>query len=82
MESRAKFAVKVVEKRMLKSDKTLIFSLELEVKIHTSIKSMFVPQLEQTFEDKNHHFLFMQLCQYSDLQQMLNTRVTFHEVET
>ncbi len=62
MESRAKFAVKVVEKRVLKPDKKLLQNLQQEIQIHSSIKNQFVAQFDKTFEDTKHHYLFMQLC--------------------
>lgn len=80
LDSKAEYAVKVVEKASLKKSRAKQ-KLMSEIKIHSSLNDEGVVKFQKYFEDKDNVYIMLELCPNSSLNEILKRRKRFSEVE-
>jgi len=80
MASGVKYAAKVVQKASL-TKKGIQRKLESEIAIHERLKSRYIVPFEKKFEDADHVYIILGLCENNSLMEMMRTRKRLTEPE-
>jgi serine/threonine protein kinase len=75
-DTRQRTATKVVLKEELRTHRTRL-RLSNEIKLHKALHHPNVVQLYHCFEDKEHVYIFLELCENQSLNELIKVRGTF-----
>ena len=75
------YAIKIIDKKILKKDKEIASIVLNEIRIHRSMKHKHICKFEHSFEDKNNIYILMEFCPYGTLLKFLKERQTLMEIE-
>jgi serine/threonine protein kinase len=80
-EGTQEFAIKVIEKKLLKQDEYLRYALFNEISIMKKVNSEFIVHLEEVLVTSNNYYIIQEFCNSGELRTLLRKHGRFGEKE-